>query len=178
METGKDVQMTMKWIGALLIIASCGGFGFRLVAAHMSEERNLRQLICILDYMSCELQYRLTPLPVLCRQAASECCGTLSEVLLQFATELDNQISPDVDHCMQAALASKRGLPPLTLEAMDLLGHSMGKFDISGQLLGLESIRKHCRDRLEALKEKRDIRLRGYQTLALCAGAALVILFI
>jgi hypothetical protein len=54
----------------------------------------------------------------------------------------------------------------------------MGKFDIDGQINGLEAVRSLCRRMLDELTSGREVRLRNYQTLGLCAGAALVILFI
>ena len=57
--------MILKWIGVALVVAGCGSVGFKISANHRKEEKALRQLIGILDYMECELQYRLTPLPEL-----------------------------------------------------------------------------------------------------------------
>lgn len=170
--------MNLKWIGAVLIVTACGGFGFKLVASYRYEERTLRQLISALDFMSCELQYRLTPLPVLCRQTAAECRGVLSELFFSLSSELEDQISPDANRCMLSAIARTKGLPLHTQENLELLGRSLGRFDLDGQLKGLESVRQSCRHCLEGMNQNKDIRLRGYQTLALCAGAALVILFI
>lgn len=170
--------MSVKLIGAILVIGSCGGFGFKLAANHRREENTLRMLISILDYMECELQYRLTPLPALCRMAASESKGVLSQTFLALAVELEDQISPDVESCMNAALARITDMPELTREQMELLGRSLGRFDIEGQLKGLETVRRECRRNLEELNQNRDARLRSYQTLGLCAGAAMAILFI
>lgn len=170
--------MTIKLIGALLVIAGCGWVGFRIAAAQRREEKTLRQLIAVLDYMECELQYRLTPLPTLCRQAAAECSGTLCQAFLTLAIELEDQIAPDVELCVRAALNKTSDMPRLTRDALDLLGRSLGRFDIEGQLVGLEGVRQECRRNLEGLTQNRDVRLRSYQTLGLCAGAALVILFI
>ena len=61
--------MNSKYFGALLVILGCGGFGFSLAAAHRREEVHLRQLMDSLQYLHCELEYHLTPLPVLCRTA-------------------------------------------------------------------------------------------------------------
>ena len=55
--------MNIRWIGAALIIISCGGIGFRIANEQLKTERMLRELIRIFDYMECELQYRLTSLP-------------------------------------------------------------------------------------------------------------------
>lgn len=170
--------MNLKILGAVLVIVGCGGFGFMIAATHRREEKTLQQLMAALDHMSCELQYRLTPLPELCRQAAAESSGVVRAVFCTLVQELESQISPDVERCMRAALSKVKDMPKLTNEAMLLLGRSMGRFDLEGQLMGLESVRQSCCIRAESLAKNRDIRLRSYQTLGLCAGAALAILFI
>lgn len=170
--------MEYKWIGAVLIIFGCGGFGFSLAANHKREENALRQLIGALDYMQCELQYRMTPLPDLCRSAGQEARGIVAKVLLRLSQELESQISPDVASCMVAAMRDVEFIPPHTRENLNLLGNSLGRFDMNGQLNGLESVRANCRRHLSDLSENRDSRLRSYHTLGLCAGAALAILLI
>ena len=170
--------MTLKWIGALLVIAGCGGVGFTMAANYRREERCLRALLRALDYMTCELQFRLTPLPELCRAAGKECGGPAGQALTALALELESQISPDADSCMYAALSKMENIPDTTAEALDLLGKSLGRFDLEGQLQGIESVRAHCRRELGNLEAGRDQRIRGYQTLGVCAGAALAILFV
>ena len=178
MADGKDERMIYKWLGALLVIGACGSFGFKLVATHKYEERTLRQLLATLDYMTCELRYRLTPLPVLCRQAAHEAKGVIADLLEILAGELEDQVSPDVNCCMLSAIEKTKGLPEYVIQNLILLGKSLGKFDLEGQLLGLEGVRHSCRCVLDELTRNRDNRLRSYQTLALCAGAAIAILFV
>lgn len=170
--------MSLKLMGAVLIIAGCGTVGFSMAAAHRREEAALRSLIRGLDFMGCELQYRLTPLPELCRRAAAETDGSVSQVLMQLATELEAQISPDAVSCMNAALAKTSRLPHRTKKNLQLLGSSLGQFDLQGQLTGLEAARKQCRLELDELSRDRDARLRSYQTLGLCVGSALAILFL
>ena len=170
--------MILKIFGAILVIAGCGGIGFRIAENHRKEECNLRQLIGILDYMECELQYHLTPLPELCKQASKEFSGTLGKVFLDLSAEMETQISPNLEMCMAAAINNANKLTTSTREELQLLGKSVGRFDIDGQLKGLESVRQDCRRKLDALSVNRDTRLRSYQTLGLCAGAALAILFV
>lgn len=170
--------MNFKVLGALLVIAGCGGFGFALAAGHRREERTLRQLVNVLDYMECELQYHLTPLPELCRQAGRESGGVIRSLMLSLARELEDQISPDVASCMLAALSRTKDIPKLTYRCLKALGRTLGRFDLTGQLRGLDAVRAACRKELEDLSRNRDVRLRSYQTLGLCAGAALAILFI
>jgi len=170
--------MILKITGVILVVAGCGSVGFRIANNHRKEEKALRQLIGILDYMECELQYRLTPLPQLCKQVAKECKDAVGQAFLKLALEMEAQTSPNIEYCMAVVLESTKSIPPITKESMSLLGKSIGRFDLDGQLKGLEAVRQDCRRHLEALSQNRDNRIRSYQTLGLCAGAALAILFV
>ena len=161
-----------------MITGSCGVFGYSLAAIHRKEVKYLRQLIAVLDYMECELQYRLTPLPSLCRQAASESSGVICQLFSNFTEELEDYTSPSPDECMKAAIRRCAEIPRVTRECLLLLGRSLGRFDLDGQLRGLEAVRQTCRQKLDGLEANKEVRLRSYQTLGLCAGAAMAILLI
>lgn len=168
--------MIFKVIGACLIVLGCGSFGVMIAASHKREYATLKKLISALDYMECELQYRMSALPDLCRQTAAECDGVLRQIFTSLALELEDQISPDAQRCMKMVLSKTKNVPVQTAQCLQQLGNSLGRFDLRGQLKGLESARQECRMRLNKLTENADVRLRSYQTLGLCAGAALVIL--
>ena len=170
--------MNIKWIGAVLIVCSCGFAGFSMSTAFRREEKDLHQLLAALDYMTCELQYRATPLPELCRHAGNERSGCVGRVFLNLADELESQVSPDVQSCLAVAAATAGQLPLRIREAVCILGSSLGRFDLEGQLQGLDAVRSFCRRELEQMSAGKDSRLRCYQTLGLCAGAALAILFV
>ncbi len=169
--------MSYKWIGAVLIIGGCGGSGFLMAAGYRHQERLLRQLIRALRYMQWELQYRLTPLPELCRQAGRGCGGALGALLRDLARELDRQRAPDAYSCMAAALGRSRELTGDVQKRLLQLGRCLGRYDLQGQLQGLEAVQRGCEEAIAALGRDREARLRSYQTLGLCAGAALAILF-
>lgn len=170
--------MNYKWIGAILVVAACSGCGFSMAAAYKTEEKMLREIMRILQYMECELTYRLTPIPDLCRQAGSESGGVIGNIFVRLSEELEAQISPDVYSCMLSLLNTEQNLPDAVRMLLKSIGTTLGRFDLSGQLQELEAVQASCSAELEYLKIHREERLRGYQTLGLCAGAALVILFI
>lgn len=170
--------MTYKWIGAILIIAGCGGCGFSLVSKHRKEEKYLRELIDVLHYIANELQYHLTPLPALCRQASRISSGILRNILLDLARELDWQSLPDAGSCMAASLKKNREVPVCLRRLLVQLGHTLGRFDLAGQLQGLQRVQASCQETLNKYITDKDSRLRSYQTLGLCAGVALVILLV
>ena len=170
--------MYIKLIGAVLVVASCGYCGFLVASNYRKQVTTLSQLVYLMDYMECELQYHYTPLPQLCRQTAAEGKGILRQIFHTLAICLEDQITPDVSICMEQTISHFAGCPSQTLEVLRLLGHSIGRFDMDGQLKALEYVRAECRKRLEKLTKNQDAKLRSYQTLGLCAGAALCILFI
>ena len=173
----KDESMSAKIFGAILVIVGCGSVGFRLASSQKKEEALIRQLVSTLDYMECEMQYRLTPLPELCKLASDCLSGQLRSFFVSLSEELEAQVSPDVPHCVRAALSKSNEYPPSIRELLTLLGKTLGKFDVEGQLKGFEEVRSEGRRKLEEMAKNRDIRLRSYQTLGLCAGAAMAILF-
>lgn len=171
-------MMHYKWIGALIIITGCGGFGFAIASGYRQTMKRLRQLIHALTFMDCELQYRLTPLPELCRQTGREVTGQLRDIFTNLAMELDHQTAPDVSGCMTAALKRSPDPGPILRRHLVRLGHILGRFDLSGQLKGISSVKTACVQELHLLENDQHQRIRCYQTLGLCAGAALVILFV
>lgn len=170
--------MGYKWIGAILIVVSCSGYGFAIAAGRRREERLLCQLLNILQLMEADLQYRLTPLPELCRMVSGQVQGLLRTVFLNLYRELSWQKLPDAGSCMYAALHRSGEIPARVRRILVQLGHSLGRFDLPGQIQGIQAIRSRCEDSLKSIRKNRDELLRCYQTLGICAGAALSIILI
>lgn len=170
--------MSLKIIGALLVLTGCGGCGFAMAASQRKEEQSLRQILRALEYMSCELQFRQTPLPQLCRNVSGILSGPIKLVFSRLAQELEQQVAPDAACCMNATLAAFPGLSSKVREPLRELGGTLGLFDLTGQQKGISAVKAICQESIGELSENRSSRLRSYQTLGLCAGAALAILFL
>ncbi len=170
--------MSLKWIGAIMVITGCTGFGLTIAAGYRREVGLLDRLLRALQAMRWELQYQLTPLPELCRKAGTDAGGPIGEVLAALAKELDRNNIPEVNICMRSALEGAGDLPPSVRRLLMQLGRTLGRYDLPGQLQGLRAVQSACEKRLSFLQKNRDVRLRSYQTLAVCAGVALAILFI
>ena len=168
----------MRWIGAVLIIFCGAYFGFSMVMNHKKEENTFRQIICALDYMECELQYHLTPLPQLLHKASMEVNGVTGIIMADLAEELGNQILPEVRCCMEAALHKHKDISESCCNVLRRFGQCLGRFDLEGQLQELVSVRTLCTNHLVQLETDRDVRLRSYKTLGICAGTALAILLL
>lgn len=170
--------MNYKLIGSICVIAACGGAGVMMAVQYISQIRLFADLIIILNFMESEIQYRCTPLPLLCRQAAEQVTGKMRTVFDNLANELEAQIAPNAELCMISVLdrlSITEGTIRTTLMA---LGSNLGKFDMNGQLRAFESTRNVCSENLKVLQKSRDQRIRSYQTLGLCTGAAIAILFV
>ena len=170
--------MVSKWIGAALIIVSCSGWGFKIAAGKRQEEHLLSQMTEILKFMEAELQFRLTPLPELCRMVAGETNGVLRGVFLNLYRELTWQKQPDAGSCMYTAIQRSTELPSRVRRLLVMLGHTLGRYDLSGQLQGIQAVQKRCEENLVIIRKNRDEQLRSYQTLGICAGMALAIILI
>ena len=168
--------MYIKLIGAVLIIAGCGGCGIRLAMLHRKEVVGLQGLIQVLDGMLCELEYRLTPLPELCRLGSEYASGGVQRFFLALADEMDSRQSADVRQCSATALTEVRELPSEVRFQLENLGQTLGRFDLQGQMNVLRQCKQSCLNRLKTLEYQQTERLRSYKTLGFCAGAALAIL--
>ena len=170
--------MIIKIVGSALIIAACGGFGLIIAITHKKEVTQLKALIETISFMKCELQYKCTPLPVLCRSTAVFSNGLIRKYFEILFEELSAQIFPDTKSCCLNALARVRDLPDSVNTVILSLADTLGSFDLNGQLKGLDYAMNQAKQLLDKLTFDQDRRLRSYQTLALCAGAALAILLV
>lgn len=167
----------IRILGAGMIFFGCGGFGFTMAASNRRDEACLVQLNAGLEYMICELSYRQTPLPELCRGTASICGNQVGVFFLELAKELEKQLAPDVQVCVYEVLERMRisgGLRRLLQE----VGTTLGRFDLTGQLRGLEGAVRSVELELRRIRDGASQRRRSYQTLGLCAGAAAAILLL
>lgn len=167
----------IRFVGAALLVAGCSGFGFCIAAAHRREAAMLRRLIRALQEMEWELKYRMTELPELCAVAADAAGGRLKDIFLQLQKRLDGREVVHISGCLNGIL-NETELPRAVRRNMKQLGASLGRYDLEGQLQGLTAVRCQCRHDLKALENGSADRLKSYQTLAVCTGTALAILFL
>lgn len=166
----------IKYVGMTLLLAGSGGFGLMLARAYHREMKLLRNLLHGIQEMEWELKYRMTALPELCRIGGEAAGGPVKALLAELADRFDRNEVTDIPGTMNRILGS-RELPRRVRRNLRQLGTSLGRFDLDGQLQGLECVRQQCRQDLKELEQRGPQRIRNYQTLALCTGAALAILF-
>jgi len=169
--------MTLRLTGALMIILGCGGIGFSCSFFYNREIQGMREFIRMLDVIEAELDFRQTPLPALCT-LASRHCEIYGKVLCAFSDALESQIAPNPGACMKVALARFHTLPENARTCLQAFGECMGLFDVKGQVLQLQTLKEQSRRLLGELEANKDLKLRTYRILGVCAGAALAILLV
>lgn len=167
----------LRFFGVAAVIAGCGGFGLSLAASCRKEISMLRKLISAIQEMEWELKYRMTELPELCEEAGNAATGMIREIFFEMAGKLKRREVADLSAAF-ISLINQKGLPRRVKGNMKQLAQCLGRYDLDGQLQGLESVRIQCRKDLQELETDGVQYLRSYQTLALCAGVALSILLI
>lgn len=166
----------MKLIGCVLIVLGFAGCGFYGAFAYRAEIELLRCLYVALQHMAAQLKYKLLPLPALLSDAASTAKGKIGELFLSLSAELDRQSCPDVKTCLAVVLARESGLPKSVRDSMTDLSHSLGKFDLDGQLQGLEYMLEHLKEKLLLLEQDKTLKVQLARTVGICAGIGLAII--
>lgn len=170
--------MLFRMIGAFFVLVGCCATGILVAANAKRETGTLKQLLSVIEYWKNDLFYRMTPLPELCRQASAMNSGILSRFMAALADDLDRQTTPNAQLCLQSALSRFPDFPLLSRQILEDLGSTLGHFDSEGQLNCFEHILKEGNRLLEHHCRDQEVRLRSYKTLGICAGVALIILFI
>ena len=149
-----------------------------MAAAYQKEEQALRQLARALDLMHSELRANQTPLPQLCRILARATHGGVSRVFRGLEAQLSgpDSVAPGIG--MLRAVQQAGEVPSLARDILLRLGGSLGRYDLEGELQGVERARQETQRQLNQLEDGKEGRLRGSRTLGICGGAALAILLI
>lgn len=159
--------MIRKFLGAALVIAASLGCGLERIANHKREEKALSELIHAITEMENELRCHQTPLYLLFQNAAN---GVLGEVMQNMSQILLTKSIPDAQRCMELVLIEEPKLPQKTKAALLLLGRSLGKFDLAGQLQEFSAVKAECQRMLDAHCHNQEARLRSYWAASLCFG--------
>ncbi len=167
----------IRMLGAGMIVTGCTAFGFLMAAAHRREERHLVALSGAMEYMHCELRYRQSNVLDLCRGAAKGREAAIASFFLDLAQGLEEQTCPDLPACLERVL-DRPDLSDSVRRVLEKFGETLGRFDLPGQMRGIEAAARMAETELARVREGAAQRRRSYQTLGLCAGAALAILFL
>ena len=161
-----------------MILLGCGGFGFVVSKNAKKEIIALQNFLLATEYMICELRYRMTPLPNLCVATSQVTRGVVSEIFAALGEILELQTSSSVSACMDIVLQKHQIYSEKVTALFRNLGQRLGIFDLDGQIDVLSTLRLEGKGLLKSCQDGHSTRSRSYKTIALCAGAAIVILMI
>lgn len=166
----------LKLLGAVCVLLGAGGFGCRMTLQFHAQRRQLAALENALELLKCELNYTAEPLAAICRAVSLRVGGAIGSFFAAFAAHLSQNAAPSA--ACKRALAQTHGLtlPSAAAEMLPELFSGLGSYDLEGA----NRLLKLAFARLDALlaqteRERRPLA-RSYVLLALCAGAAIVIL--
>lgn len=168
----------IKLAGVIIIVITCSGFGFWVATSYKNETIFLRQFLSVLNIMECELRYKRSSLPDLCHILVEHTTGSLRGVFLALSQHLMSYCASNAAVCMQDAVKTTLRIPSRARPLLILLGDSLGKYDLDGQLKGIDFVRKNCEEILAIQVQELNNCVRTYKTLGICAGAALAILLL
>ena len=165
----------IRWIGFCFIVSGGAYFGF-LLSADVKRCRKLyEEMLHVLGYMKTEIEFRLTPLHVICKALAQQCSQPLSQIFEelyggeQLLTERNMEVLLEkYENILPGAL--KRQLKVLFLE--------LGKQDVCAQLSAIELCRQGITVELEKLQTDGKERSRSYRIIGVCAGLAVAVILI
>lgn len=170
--------MLIKIYGAIITFGICTVIGFQSSFRYLNQIRLYKDLLCFLDDMTCELQFKRPALPELCKNICQKQMSPISNVFRMLSITLEQQHASTVSGCMKLVLDKSNDLPLHVAELLQMLGDTLGRFDLDGQLVGIASVKRECNYRLETLLKEKPEHIRLTRTLAFCTGAGLIILFI
>lgn len=170
--------MIIKLIGAMLVLCGCSVFGIMSASSYRKEIKILGSFIDLINGIECDLQYKANKLQDVFEDLADSVPSPMSDFCRILSAEFNSQVQPRVPDCVYAALAKCRNIPKSTQCYIVKLGLTLGRYDLNGQLLELCALKKATELAIEKLSFQLDTKTRNMRTFAICAGAAIVILFI
>ena len=169
--------MMIRILGAMLTVLAGGLYAMHITKEHRQKEAYLEELLLILEHFTWELQTNLSPLSTCCTAAARCVRGKMGDFFLLLAEQLHRADAPTPSACMRSILELEP-IPSPVRDRLGQLGDTLGRYDLSGQIGGLQALQELCRRDLQALAGERQKTVKSCQALGLCTGAALAILLL
>lgn len=167
----------IRLIGAVLTLLAGGGYAVVIGKEHRKKEGYYEQLLLILEHLSWQLQTSLAPLPVCCGEAAVCGRGKMAALFAHLSRKLENGGEDSAAACMVGCVA-EQDFPLQLNQRLLQLGDTLGRYDLTSQVAGIQTIMELCKRDLQALSAERTKTVKSCQALGLCTGAAVAILLL
>ncbi len=169
----------IRLMGAVLIIAGCGGMGLCAAARLEGRVRDLGELAAGLDTLRRELGWRLSPLPDGLYAAGRALRGPAADFFTRCAQRAGAPDGQPFQEVWRAELdAAPLRLKPEDRALLDRLGPVLGRYDGGSQRQALEEGAAGLRALQGAAADERSRLGRVYGVLGITAGLfAAIVLF-
>ena len=171
----------MKWIGAVIILLSCG-FAGRIFAGALARRVNLlQQLERGFAALSTEISFSVTALPLALKQSGRQCGGEMQALFLRAGERFSDLQGIPAEMIWQQTVDEVTKDSVLLQEDRDVLydfGLGLGLSDKNDQLKKLELLLQKLRSREQDARTNKEKMSKVWQALGWSVGAMLVLLFI
>ena len=170
-------MVTMKLIGALMIVLAGAWSGASPVLRLRRRQRVLESLVAAMVLLRAELCSSLTPLPALFEKLAERTEGAVSDFFRRMARDMQSEPLASPLQLMRRHLPVL-GQEPRENAVMLELGNALGCYDLESQLRMVDA----AQTRLEQAAAYCNKRIlgegRSWGTLGICTGLALAIVLV
>lgn len=167
-----------RLLGAALILGGAGWIGWSEGAALRRRIALLRELTASLERMEREVVFRLTPLPTLLSRLGREVPAPLSAFYLSCAQHAQRPEEGFWRQWQQEARKLTPYLDPSAVESLCRLGRGLGRYDGEGESLLLRNAVAELQEQLSRAEAESNRLGKLYRTLAITAGAFLILVLI
>lgn len=170
----------LRLFAAGLIVLGCSFFGFGASFAVKRQMRTLRDLQTALFTMKNELLYSMAELPDLLNSISQKVKGAVGSWLSDSGKTLLSEPTADVTDVLMERLEQNEGMryTDTTRSILYTLCLSLGKLDAEGQIRAIDKALEELSAQRKYMEENRDLRVKSYRILGICAGLALAVILL
>jgi stage III sporulation protein AB len=173
--------MTVKLLGAGLIIITAYCYGCSLSAVYKNRVHRLEELLLALEIFKAEINYGLSLLQEAFLSISRKIGGPIGGVFSSTVSYMQKKEGLSVEECWRKSLTDRQGEMELTKEQLELMakmGMIWGKGDKTDQLKQVSLLQELLRQALQTAREEREKNEKLWRYLGLLGGVTVVILLL
>lgn len=172
-------MMAVKLLAVCLILGSCTLLGFGLADRLKRQAETIGQLRHVLNTLSNEISFSLSPLPDVLRRVSKEDLGMVSDFAACVARELAQGGS--FREAWLSALEQYRrrlGISERTVQILQNLGHSLGTLSRELEVGNIHIALGALKEEEQRVRARYDKDAKMYRSLSIMAGILIVVIFL
>lgn len=169
----------LKFMGALIVVAACGGIGVTVAQHYTQRPKYLRALQASLQMLETEIVYGATPLAEAMEAVGRGCEGKLGQIFLNSSELLCSHSGVTAGEAWLLALEKHAYDLPLTRDDLDILrrvGSFLGGSDREDQRKHLQLIREQIKHQVFKADEASQKSGRLWNSLGFLFGLVVVLM--